>query len=235
MSSGQESQIINKYRALLNPMTTKKIIKKIFKILLPIVLISSSSYITNNVREQFPSIKIESSAIEFSLENGTKFNINIPFPLKNSGLSSPVYKSELHEYCPKEYNYSQYFTYINNLDDASIREGDPILIISNVESNKDRLYNTELFSGIRKDELKKVDIGITNLDLIYFNRRNITTYSLLCYNKELFNPSINQSIVHRNSFKMPSFVDTKIGSFILFITIFVLLSHFIEQIMKIFE
>ena len=123
-------------------MATKriKLIRKIFSLILLVIIILSSLYITNKIKEQFPSIKIESSIIEFSLGNETKIKKNIPSPPEDFGVQSPFYKSELHNYCQKEYNYSHSYTYTYNLDDTSIRGGDPIIITSNVESNKDKLY-----------------------------------------------------------------------------------------------
>ena len=225
MSSGQESQIINKYRALLNPMTTKKIIKKIFKILLLIVLIFSSLYITNKVREQFPSIRIQSKDITSFSSNGTEYHFG-------QNYSDIFFKSELHNLCSKQYEFSHISSWVYNLDDSSIREGDPVLISSNVETDADQLNDTEHLAGIDKNNLKRIHKGITSLDLIYFSRKNITVYLLSCYNAEDLTPT---NTVFRINLTRPSFVDTKIGSFIVFITVFVLLSQFFEQTIKFFS
>ncbi|HLG23700.1 MAG TPA: hypothetical protein VI564_02090 [Candidatus Nanoarchaeia archaeon] len=205
---------------------------RIFKITMLIAIFILSYFITNLIREQFPSIQIKESTLISILPDGTKWIFGQPI---NTSFSS-IGKSELHHYCSKN-NESSLTIKIYDLDKNSIRIGDQVIVTSNVETEGELFNHVEIFSGIHKERLKKVNKGNTDLEMIYFDGNNITTYTLSCMSLEdLGNPKWNNSsIVSRNNFKRPSFIDSKVGFWIVFITVFVLLSQFFEQIKKFFE
>ena len=232
MSSGQKITKLLISIGFTVLMIKKKSILRIFKIIVLIIIVLSSYYITNLIREQFPSIRIKESSLITILPDGTKWilgqNINTTF--------SHIGKSELHNYCSKN-NESSITIKIYSLDKNSVRIGDPIMVTSNIEAKGELFDNIEIFSGIRKDGLKKVNKGTTDLELIYFDGNNITAYTLSCMSLEDFGNVDwgNSSIISRNNFKRPSFIDSNVGFWIVFITVFVLLGQFWEQITKFFK
>ena len=210
----------------------KKYVRKILKIIFLVIILIFSYYITNLVREQFPSIKIKESSLITILPDGTKFILGQT--VNANRTFSHIGKSELHKYCSKNYSDSTLTIKIYSLEETSVRIGDPITVTSNVETEGEIFDNIEIFSGINKDGLKKVNKGTTDLDLIYFNGKNITIYTLDCFN--LADLAKYKGVtISRSNFKRPSFIDSKVGFWSVFIATFVLLSQVIEQIRKVFE
>lgn len=205
-------------------MVTKKIIKNVFKILLLIVLIFFSIHITNKVKEQFPSVEIESTQTQvFSSQS----NISL---IKGQNLNvNDFNQSELHYYCQNKYNNSLLGTQTLRIVGTSIRENDPILLKSDSKREKlDLVY----FAGLHKDQLEPLEDGLKDLKLVYYEKSDIPIYFLICFNQE-FRQGIKGHIGF--SATKPSFVNNKWVSFVIFLTIFVLLSQSFEQITKIFK
>src|SRR3989338_6240741 len=208
--------------------------KLVVRFILIIFLFIGSYLISEEINEQFPNIEIYSCDMVFYSEGKGK---RYYFGETSSEYTqfNPLVKSELHNQCSKEYNYSSYYMRICSVDDTSIRDGDPILVSSRIESNVDRLVNTEILSGARKNALKKVNVGVQDLEIIYYSGKNISTYTLQCYNEDFFTkPNQNQAVTIRVDLKRPSFVKSDIIHLVIFITVFVLLGQLSEIIFKIF-
>jgi hypothetical protein len=197
---------------------------RISKIISIVIIIIFSYLITNLIREQFPAIRIESQMLMVSPENATGYE-------KNGKFIIISIKSDLHYYCSREYNDSTLSIRETNLDETSIRENDPIYVTSKVETKSGKnLQNLELFAGINKERLKRLNKGLNKLELTYYKNRNITSYILVCLNVK--NMNLNDTISITTGFERPSFVDSQVGFWVIFITIFVLLGQFVETIMK---
>lgn len=207
-------------------MLLKRKIPIAYRIVMIVLIILGSLLITNKVREQFPSINIESS-----LEKSATLVLNETMFVTRDDVADLT--SNLHSYCSNKYKDSLARMKIYTLDESSVRIGDPILIISNIK-NKGENLDFEVFSGTKKDHLIKVNSGVTDLGLVYYNGKNITTYVVVCLNLEDLN-RVKSTIEFTNNFIRPSFIDSKTGFIVVFMTIFVLLSQFFDQIIKVFK
>lgn len=138
-----------------------------------------------------------------------------------------VGKSVLHNYCPNKYNNSVLASIRYSLNQAYVKEGDVIELSEFFRSNNTKLNYVEVYVGIRKDRLTKINLGNTKFDLIYYKGGDILVYKLICINFQKFN-KITDSSFFTTNLKRPSFVYSNIGTILVFITLFVLLSQFLQ-------
>ena len=227
MSSGQNGKLLITID-FSTIMKKKKYLNRVFRLILLISIIFFSVYIKDKVKEQFPSVEIESRSMPFSLNNNTIINSSKSNE-KNVYLID-VGQSELHKYCPKEYKNSFSEVYYLKILDLSVKDDDLIMLQSDSKSSES---NVIYFAGIQKDNLKRLHEGLEDLELVHYKKTDIPIYYVICFNQYEVSKHSRNHIGF--SAKSPSFVYNWAVSFIIFLTTFVLLSQFIEQIMKIFE
>jgi len=199
--------------------------KKVLRILILIVLLIISIFVTVQVKNQFPSITI--------IPQGGGFYRGDNISNGNFTVFSPE-KSILHYYCDEKYDDSILSSHVYSFNNNYIKEGDEILVqvkleITPQKPNAENIKQ-ELFAGTSQNNLKKLKKGINNIDLIYFNNKNVTVYILSC---DVFNNSSSDNFIGIiPQFKRPSFVDSKAVLFIVFIGSFFLLEQFLSIILK---
>ena len=110
-------------------MLLKRKIPIAYRIVMIVLIILGSLLITSKVREQFPSINIESSL----LKSITLVLNETMFVTRDDVVDLT---SNLHSYCSNKYKDSVARMKIYTLDESSVRIGDPILIISNQSPNR---------------------------------------------------------------------------------------------------
>ena len=208
-------------------MFDKKRYLKYVKLLMIIFLFFVTFHITNMIKEEFPSIKIESRLGYLDNRHYEGYMDGDRFIVTNAG------PSELHNFCSREYNDSSIGIDVINLDDTSIRVGDRISIEKNVYADGNMIDNEEHFAGITKDNLKKIKEGINDIDLIYYNGKNITVYTLSCFNEADWRSGKYKGTVAISTIiERPSFIDNIYAQILVFITVFILLCQFIGLCFK---
>jgi len=208
-----------------------------------------SGVFTYFVAEQFPSLEIDSRMSPTMYGNITYYdpntgNITTGNITRNVGeiLYGNSFidfgQSELHNYCTKGYNNSFFYKNDYILDEDFIKVGDPLEVQYEITISKGKIINREIFAGIKPNQLKKVDVGLTDLGMIYYHHQNITVYHLMCFNQETFwNMTDTERVtIHmRGVIKRPSYVDNFPIKLTIFIATFVLLGSFMELIYKILK
>ncbi len=211
-------------------MFDKKRYLKIVKIIIIFFLFCVTFYITNMIKEEFPSIRIESQSGYLDNRHYEGYMDGDAFIVTNAG------PSELHNFCSREYNDSSIGIDVINLDDTSIRVGDRISIEKNVYADGNMIDNKEHFAGITKDNLKKIKEGTNDIELIYYNGKNITVYTLSCFNEaDLISGKYEGTIAISTIIERPSFIDNIYAQILVFITVFILLGQFIGLCIKYFK
>ena len=208
-------------------MFDKKRYLKYVKLLMIILLFFVTFHFTNMIKEEFPNIKIESKSVYSDNRHYEGYMDGDIFVITNAG------PSELHNFCSREYNDSSIMIDVINLDDTSIRVGDRISIEKNIYAEGNLIDDQELFAGITKDNLKKIKEGINDIELIYYNGKNITVYTLSCFNEaDWRSGKYEGKTVFSTIIKRPSFIDNIYAQILVFITVFILLSQFIGLCFK---
>jgi len=198
------------------------------KIVTLIIFITLSLFITIFTREQFPSIKIDSKVHTFELQNASGHMIGANFHPTESG------RVELHYYCSENYNNSLISVGVYNLDESTVRKGDLLRISTQIKGENIR-KNFEAFGGVRKDKLKKIRGLSEKLDLIYYQGGNITVFTLICFNEKELNEGKGGTMNFSTDIERPSFVDSRIGTAVVFLTAFIMTWNIWEIIKKIFN
>ena len=205
----------------------------LFKFLLIILFALTAYYITKQVRPEFPKIEPISKDIIFHLCGERSISLSKFRDDNFPSISTPFCKSKWHNLCSKNYNYSSLNEWVYHFDESTVKEGDTVQIYVQLGSSMQLLNKIEFQSGINKDSLRKIDkIGLTDTDVVYTSKNNITIYGLSCFNREFFEMSNQSNFVVRVQFKRPSFIDSSVGTFFVFIGAFVLLLQAFELIEK---
>ena len=200
------------------------------RILLVILLFIISFMITKEIRQQFPEITISSRSMEYLNQTMTVIvqEEKIPF-IKYTG------QSELQRYCSAKYENSILTVEKFDLDEWYVKEGDMIALKKIVTTDVVRLDYLEFYSGLNKENLQKIDKGTNDLGLIYYSKKDIPVYLLVCFNQTAFSQSIinpKRTILVETVLSRPSFIDSEIGSILIFLTTFILLGSFSITVYK---
>jgi hypothetical protein len=184
------------------------------RILILITLLAASFFMTLVIKNQFPSVTVD---------------------FKGTNITSNTEKSTLHYYCDKKYNNSMLAIQVYSFDGNYVKGGDEISVqvrydvIHQAPGKINAEENYDFFVGTNKNNLKKLKVGINNIDLIYSDK-NITIYELMCYNNNDFASGNTVGIVPQ--FTRPSFVESWPVLAILFLGTFFLIEQFLSLILK---
>lgn len=188
--------------------------KKIIRVILLIAIIIISLIVTYYMVERYPSLSVIVTD-RYSLWNNDTEIIN-----QSEGNTNikEFGKSTHHYYCDENFKNSVILVWKYTLDPRYVNEGDVINIESKFISN----LGNEYYSGYNLEKLKKVKKGNNIFDTIYYRGGNITIYSVGCFNVDF--DKTGES-VHGFDIRTPSFIDSKLGYLLIFLTSFILLGE----------